>query len=245
MEILDEYIVNEKNTENSKRKFAVFQKINNLADVEGLLQLFKENDISYRAKEKKAILDPIIIGQTLEMKYWIEIYDSEFVRANKILEQLAADNFSTEDITGHYLNDLTNEELEEMIIKPDEWNQDAIMIAKLILDSRGIQINKNEIEEKIKDRYQALKEPKKASSIAMFIYFIVAILAGYFSILIGSIASIGMGFYYSFFRGTAPDGEKYFEFDESTRQSGFILILVSIIMFIIGLVLNSLNKSIF
>lgn len=239
MEILDEYIVNENSIENAKRKFAVFQKINNSGDLEALLDLFKENNISYRAKENKRILDSIIIGQTLEMKYWVEIYGDDFIKAHKILEKVAEDHFKSEDIADHYLNDLNDEELQEIILKPDEWNPDAIMIAKLILEDRGIKLNKTEIEEKIKDRYQKMKEPKKVSIIAMITYSSIAILAGYFSIFLGSFVSMVMGFYYSFFKGTAPDGERYYEFDKQTRWFGWFLILISIIGIRIGFYLNN------
>jgi hypothetical protein len=66
----------------------------------------------------------------------------------------------------------------------------------------------------------------------MVVYFSIAILGGYFYILTGPIISMIMGFYYSFLKSTAPDGEKYYEFDVKTRQFGLFIIPVSIIAFI-------------
>ncbi len=243
MQILDEHLISKDSESVDTSAFAVFRKLNKKEDLEDILEILKENDISYRARENKAMLDSVIIGQALNENFWIEIFDYEFKRANQILEAAASSNYSQEDISQHYLNELDDDELMEVLTKPDEWNQDATVMAKLILENRGKSVNERQIKQTIDDRLVEMKQPKSASLFARLGFIVLALVCGYFShrILVmagvGSMVCVLTGFYYATFKETAPDGERYLAFDSSTRQYGWILIGIAILAFLLALLL--------
>jgi hypothetical protein len=85
-------------------------------------------------------LDTLIIGDDYINKYELRILPSDFSKARKVLLENAKANIN--DIsTDHPLYSMTNEELQEVVDKPDEWGAENYNIALAILEQRQIQVS--------------------------------------------------------------------------------------------------------
>ena len=134
MKILDGHKI-EKGNEVER---SVFRKFIRRQDLDDMVAILRENDIPFQSWEKEEPVIPIIIGVTLTPKFWIEIENSNFSKVNELLASAAKENIQDEDIENHYLNEMNDMELKEIIIKPYEWNPGSVLVAKMILEKRGV-----------------------------------------------------------------------------------------------------------
>ena len=181
------------------------------------------------------------VGDGLVPKVVLKIPVDDFKRVRDLItEQIR--NLSAEELESHYLSELDNDELREIIIKQEEWTVENIEVAKVLLEQRGVQIASKELQEIERQRDLELEQGKKGDRISMLLYglgivfgvilFIRASDAGIFLVFAG----IGMAVYYAYGKDTDLNGNRRFIYDASTRMLGKVMLFGGILATIAALV---------
>src|SRR5712672_2130306 len=109
------------------RKFQSFYSIEEAVEFATIL---KENGIDSTI-EKDPSLAESIAGESSDRKIHLKIKKSDFEKVNLLLESYAEKSLSNID-SDHYLFSFSNEELFEILEKPDEWGKQDYFLTKQI-----------------------------------------------------------------------------------------------------------------
>jgi hypothetical protein len=178
----------------------------------------------------KPITDEIIIGSDMDKKIHLKIKNSGFRQADKIIEEKIKENISQIE-SDYYLYSFSNDELFEILSKPDEWSKQDYFISKKILVARGVNLSENNISEIQGNRMKEIKKQEKGSFFWIVIGYILSI-SGIFGFF--------FGLAYLHAKKILPDGNKVFVYDENTRNHGRNILVVSCV-FIIANILTGLG----
>jgi hypothetical protein len=207
----------------SKNEFALFKKFVNKEQAIELTQLLKVNDIPFEIITNVLSFDISYANNATDKDYEIKIPQSFFEQANKLVEdsfEQVVNQFEGE----HYLFDFTDDELYDILLKPDEWGTFDYKLAQKILRDRGKEIDKKEL---IKLHNQRLKELSKPADDNIRLISI-----GYLFSLVGGFLGIIIGYHIRYGKKTLPNGEKINKFSENEITQGEIIMYIGIIVFL-------------
>ena len=211
--------------------FVLFQSFLSEEEALPFIEIMKENEIEYQVEKFKEPLDGVIAGEIVRDQFYLKIKSLDFPKANKVIDKVILENISSID-KDYYLFSFSNDELLEVIKKPDEWSRQDFLIARKILDERGLTINDEEVNKIKSTRIKELaiqdKEPRGT------------IVAGYIFAFLFSIVGIFFGLAFLVTKKTLPDGSRVFAYNESTRNHGKAIFIISIAMIIFYIVNQSL-----
>ncbi len=199
----------------------VFRKFPTLEEAKQLTELLDKNKVPYKLEDYSNQADITFMGQNLDLKVIIKAKIADFPKIEKLIDsenKITLDQVEKE----HYLFDFTNEELTEILIKPDEWSNYDYKVAELILKNRGIVISEEFIENIKKQRYYALNKKETYSSTWIIIGYISAFLGG----LLGF--AIGLGLW--LMKKKLPNGDKVYIYDDNYRLHGKRITILGLIM---------------
>lgn len=235
--ILDKDAFNDK----QNKTFETYKTFASQEQADEYIDLLKKHDIPYSAESSEQILTSAIVGSSgMLPKVVLKLYPSDFKNLDALIEQqIMAFGSVPED---YYLKELDNDELEEVLEKHDEWSIQDVIMAKLILRERGIEVNEDEIQELRNQRIREIRQGKTANRGIMFLWFL-AVAVGFWVLgLLAIVGGIGMGYYYGYDKSTDPEGDKYYTFEPTTRKYGKLILIVgvpvSIILFAIFYILS-------
>ena len=205
--------------------YVSFQSFHSEEEASSLAEIFSKNNIDCTIVKAKPIIDSVIIGEDAEDKIYLKIKNSDFKKANEVLQKQIEENL---DKIGddYYLYSFSNNELLEIINKSDEWSKQDFFVAKKILTERGLSISEKDISKIRWERIKEIGKQEKGST---------------FWIIIGYIFSIGgiFGFFFGLGYLTAkkilPDGNRVFVYDEATRNHGRTMLIISSIFILIDI----------
>lgn len=192
-------------------QFLTFQTFSDIELANVLTEKLANNNIEFRIEKILPLLDSAILGQSSLPEIAVKLHPDEFLKAHKVLEEYYKMQIEAVE-KDYYLFDFTNDELFEIITKPDEWGPLDYQLAQKILIDRGQKINE-EVTEKLKTiRIQELAKPGKASNSLIVLGYCFFIFAGIVTILTGR--------YLVNDKKTLPDGQLVFSFSENDRRQG-------------------------
>lgn len=209
--------------------------------VNDFVEKLEYNGIDFTIEKTAQVLDSTIIGVSSTDDIVIKLKPEDFTRAHQCLEDFYKTEVDRIDET-YYLYTFSNDELYEIISKPDEWGYLDYLLAQKILIERGKKIDPAILESLKKERKKELAKPEKAALSS----YIVA----YFFIVAGLFSLLSPVFYYSdfsylltvisFFIGrniyttkkTLPDGQSVFSYSEANRRRGRTLMNLALVVFI-------------
>ncbi len=175
--------------------------------------------------ETDPALDPSIGGVSSDKKHHLKIRLSDFEKVDSLFEK-EAENSLTKIGDDYYLFSFTEDELIEILEKPDEWNKQDYVLAKQILKNRGKDINDDELKNLKKQRLNQLSKPENGMNVWVVIGYISSICGGLFGIFIGSALTST--------KKTLPTGEIIHVFDERSRKHGKIILVIGVAVLIIS-----------
>lgn len=209
-------------------KFITFQKFDTTESAKELVSTLKDNGINVQIEDASPSVDLTFSGNTLQNEIRLKIQQSDFEKANQVLEK-EAEQFIDKFPDDHYLYEFTDNELIEIIEKQDEWSKEDFLLSKKILKDRGLEINKEKIEELRQKRIYDLRKPEKGHK-GWLIF-------GFISALLGGLLGIFIGWFYLTFKKTDPTGQQFYAYDKKTRIRGqqiFWLGLISLFIWIVS-----------
>ena len=190
-----------------------FQKYNDpdLARVIG--EQLGEAGIKYVIEGDHLHLDPVIVGNTPEPLISLKINAADFVRAHALLEAYYEKQLDDID-PEYYLFTFTDQELLDILAKPDEWGHFDYVLSRKLLIERGYDITPELTERLKKQRLEELgqyddKELKKTAP------------------LLGM--GVMSGYAVSEQKKILPDGREVYAYSPTARKRGRIFFILGII----------------
>jgi hypothetical protein len=200
------------------KEFLTFQQFNDAELAKELGQRLEEGGIEYRSEDNRKFFDPSFANNTLQYDIDIKVREDDFERANKVLGDFYQKSLeNVED--DYYLLKFSDDELTEIVSKPDEWGHFDYQLAKKLLKDRGKEVN-HEIAEQLKEqRIKELTKPEKTDWVWLYLGYSSAILGGIFGIVIGCAIA--------YLRKTLPNGQRIYVYEDNQRNHGIKMILIS------------------
>ena len=197
--------------------------------------LLSENKIENSLIENKSSLDASFSSALLN-DFEIKIKAEDFERAQLLVEEQAANMLNDID-KDYYLLSFTNEELYDIILKKDEWNEFDYLLARKLLTQRGKVVD-DELLISIKNqRIKDLSKPEPHQKAWVFAGYLLAFLGGVIGVIIG----------YLLWRSqkTLPNGVKVYSYSKSERKHGLIIFSIGVFMFALSIMLQVFNFNAF
>lgn len=207
-----------------KMEFVLYKKYNEKERVESLTNILKQEAILFEITEDRDSLDSLYGGSSSTRNYYIKIRQEDFEKADSILLNLSAKELDAVD-PDHYLYQFTDEELFDILSKPDEWNEFDYLLSKRILKERGKEINEDTIQLLRKNRISELSKPDEDHKAWMY--------AGYIFAFFGGLLGLFIGWHLSTFKKTLPNGQRMYGYTEGDRRHGRRILIIGSIMFLI------------
>ena len=201
-------------------------------------EMLEANRIPYKLERSQTLLDAAIVGHGLVPPALIKIRSCDFTKLNEILrEKVMNDPHLLDD---HYLQQLDDKELIDIVRNPIDWNVEDVAVARRILSEAGHlhsegacgtfqQKNKRRIEERQKgqpgvDRFFAF-------------YMVFVLLGGFLINPFFLIGGIGMGWYYWQDKTIDNQGGKFYTFEKNTRFNGKVIFYIGWLSLFVGALL--------
>lgn len=213
-------------------QYLTFQKFTDKASALELADLLKQNGIDCKFEDTSGRVDLTFSNSEAIKEYRVKLRKENFEAANDLLLQLTAqqlENVSEE----HYLYEFTDEELTEIIHKPDEWCKLDYLLAKKLLKERGKEIKTELAEAYKKQRIQELSEPEKSQK--------GWIIAGNIFSFLGGLLGVFIGWHLRYHKKTLPNGDRVFAYSIPDRKNGYNIFIIGIVSFVLWLIVRILT----
>lgn len=208
-------------------EFLTFCTLSNIPLAEQLIEVLNQHEIPFEIEDHTPTFNAILGNDTNIVKeIVIKLRSIDFEKAGNLLNEISEVQLSEVD-KDYYLLSFTDEELIEIIMKPDEWSNFDYQLAKKILKSRNQNVNDNMIELLRRQRVQELAKPEQFSTYWRYAGYLFAILGGFMGVMIG--------FYLVYFKKTLQNGESIYVYDLQERRHGWRMIIIGSIMFVVSL----------
>ncbi|KAF2518478.1 hypothetical protein E0W68_09130 [Flavobacterium salilacus subsp. salilacus] len=200
--------------------FTSFRKYPDASQAKGLEQFLSDNNIECLYIDNSPRLGTAFGGE-MQKEYEIQIQQPDFEKATLLLEELAKEevNQLPDD---YYLLEFTDEELIDVVVKKDEWNEFDYLLAIRLLKERGKTIDEELITSLNKRRIEDLAKPESDQT--------AWIIAGYAFALMGGLLGLITGYVIWTADKTLPNGEKVYTYSKCDRKHGKRIVILSVIV---------------
>jgi hypothetical protein len=206
--------------------FKIFPDKDSAEDFSEVLRLA---GIDFEIEEDSLVFDPSYANNPLNKDYVVKIRQSDMSAATKAY----ADYFEKQIDQAppdHYLFEFTDQELEEILAKPDEWGTFDYLLSRKILSQRGIEIPDEKLALLKAERYKQLAQPESENISNIAAYYVISILIVPVGIIIGWI--------WAYSKKQLPDGNKIYAYNQTVRKHGRILFFGCTVLFLIAVYLR-------
>ncbi|GAB2819848.1 hypothetical protein [Ferruginibacter profundus] len=238
----------------SDATFLTFQKFNDEGVARELVARLSENGIAVVTEDSNGFFDPTFASNPLTREIRVKLKQKDFEVAQKILAAYYKSQLEDTD-RDYYLFSFSDDELREIIIKPDEWGDFDYELALKILQQRGKEIKPEEAERLRKQRNDFLARPETAEGDIVFAGYAVAITVGllatavdffssysYRPALAGWLIPVFIGWHLAYSKKTLPDGRNPYRYSEKERNHGVRILLLGTLCLAGSLLIRWFNK---
>jgi hypothetical protein len=201
-----------------------YQRFNDMGLAEEMAGILREHGIECEIEDNGHIFNPSFVTNTVETAIDLKLRQVDFLRADKVFGEYYKARLESVDKT-YYLFDFTDQELDEIIAKPDEWGKFDYQLAQKILKDRGKEISPEKVAELKTVRIGEIARPATVNP--------VWILLGYLCALFGGLFGLGFGLVLRYFKKTLPDGRRVYAYNEKVRLHGRVILYLSIVCIIL------------
>ncbi len=209
--------------------YLTFQKFNDIGLAKEIAERLKQNGIECLLENNRPNFDPSCAFNTVETDISIKLKPDNFSKANKALEDYYQKDLENVD-KDYYLFDFTDEELIEIISKPDEWCHFDYQLAQKILTGRGKEIKPEVATLLKKQRIKDLSAPETTNKYWIYL--------GYLSALFGGLFGLIIGWTLAYLKKTLPDGQRVYVYRDEERNHGTRMLLLSCISLIFWIIIR-------
>jgi len=200
-----------------------FQKFKDPEIANDIADKLRSAGIRCEIEDDHKFFDPTFSRNPLQNEIRVKLDPADFSKATKVLDDYYRSQLDTVD-KDYYLFDFTDEELLQILTKPDEWGPLDYQLAQKILSDRGKEITGVELQSLKSQRISELEKPERSPT--------GLIIAGYISAVLGGIFGLVIGWILSTTKRTLPDGQFVYTYNSSDRQHGRIISGIALLMLI-------------
>jgi len=208
-------------------QFETFQSYNDIELVNQIAEKLQLKNIEFIIDKSKPLLDSSLVDTSFERNIHIKLRRKDFQDGHKALEDFYKTQLDDID-ADYYLLSFSNDELNEIISKPDEWGYFDYQLAQKLLKDRGHEIDAKDLNELKENRIKELAQPEKASRLLIFF--------GYCFIPFGIIIGFFIGHHLFYSKRTLPNGQIVFSYRKSDRKHGDRIMVVAGVIFILSII---------
>jgi len=150
----------------------------------------------------------------------VRLRPADFEAARQ-LEDEANQQLASNVAPEYYLFSFSEEELFDILMKPDEWNSFDVTLASQLLQQRGRDISPDTMRLLRQNRIAELARPETSNR--------SWILAGYLFALMGGVFGLCIGWHLYFHRKRLPDGRSVMAFSEPDRRHGLRILVLGVL----------------
>jgi hypothetical protein len=212
-----------------EENYSIFRKFSTLEQATELKNLLHENGIKSILADNVPTFDVTFSGNTLQNQIEIQLKQSDFKKAEKILEKNSEELIDQID-KDYYLFEFSDEELYEVLLKSDEWNEIDYILAQKILKLRGKSVDKDLLNALKNERLKYLAKPEGNQKPWIIGGYAFSILGGFLGLIIG----------YSLWtsKNTLPNGQKVYSYSDNDRKHGKYIFYIGLVIALISLFLK-------
>ncbi len=210
--------------------FLIFKKYINKGIATEIGEQLKDNHIEFiiedNTKINKQFFDPTFSNNSSNYEISLKVRQQDFNKAQKVLNEYYKELANLVD-KDYYLFEFTDQELLEIIYKPDEWGELDNQLAQKILADRGKGIKPEIINLRNKKRAKKISKGENASKYLFYRYKNLGIFGGFLSIFLG----------YDLVNSkkTMPNGKQVYTYREEDRKHGVKIFIIGIVISILWL----------
>jgi len=208
-----------------ENNFLAFRTFPTLEQAVEFAAWLNQNGIKTQLGDNIPSFDISFAGDTSQYQYEVQISPSEFERAEQVLST-ESENLRDEIDESHYLYSFSDEELFDVLAKPDEWNKLDYKLAQEILERKGHSVDSARLNALKQTRMEELARPEKSRSFWIVIGYIWAILGGAIGIVIGYLLLSS--------KKTLPNGDRVYLYNQTDRTHGWCMVLIGIVVLIVA-----------
>ena len=216
-----------------RENHSIFKKFPTLEQANELKELLKENGIESLLSDNIPPVDVTFTGNTLQNEFEVIIKQYDFKKATEILEK-NAENLIDQIDKDYYLFEFTDEELYEILLKSDEWNEFNYTLAQKILKQKGKSVDKELLNSLKNERLKDLAKPEENQK--------PWIIAGYIFSLLGGFLGLIIGYTLWTSKKTLPNGQKVYSYLANDRKHGKYIFYIGLVIAPITLLLKIVGK---
>lgn len=202
--------------------FRDFQTFSSAGAAEPLLAALSRQGLDYRTSVDTGQLafDPSFANNQLISKFIVKVRLADFERGSQVLADLNQHALDQVAPT-HYLFSFPDEELFDLLLKPDEWSSLDVVLASQLLRQRGRDISPDTLRLLRQHRVAELAQPDQDHR--------AWILGGYLTALLGGLFGVMIGYQLYFHRKQLPDGRRVYAYSAADRVHGLRILVLGIV----------------
>ena len=229
-----------------KETYLTYQRFDDAQSAAALGDFLQAHQVDFEIEDASAGgLNDAILGMLATKDYRLKLKQADFRKADELLQAYYSDaiNHLPSD---YYLYQFSDLELKEIIAKRDEWGVLDFVLAKQLLQQRGIAITEESIAVLAQQRIDQLAKPERSGSTWVRIGYALLVLMSIIGLaqLKGLISAWGgvldaiivlgiLGVFTGYsltMKKTLPNGERVFAYDAPTQRHGKKILILSIIL---------------
>jgi hypothetical protein len=204
--------------------YASFKTFNDKETAEDFSEVLKTHSIEFFIEEDVLEFDASYANNALDKDYHIMIRQQDFKKATKAYEEYFKSRLHNAP-PDYYLFTFTDNELKDILAKPDEWGIFDYLLAEKILHDRGFSFSEEEKEILKTTRHKELQEQQKEKPYNIVVYYFFCLL--FFPI------GIFIGWAWGYSKKTLPDGQRSPAYDAATQRHGRIIFSIAVLLFVL------------
>jgi len=212
-----------------EKNYVLFRVFREEEDMKFFTDVLDDCNIDYKVDNPQSISDNTlataygvqVAEDAMQYRFMLMIAEDDFERAQTEVRKHIAEwisNAGSEE--NSLLNEFNDEELLDVIKKPDEWTEEDIAMAQALLEKRGKHVSDEVVEAYRQKRLEEVRKPKFGGYGTIIIGYIFAFLGGIIGIFLAA-SLLG--------KKRIFNGEKVVIYDKPTRVNAIIYLTISIL----------------
>ncbi|RYY62302.1 MAG: hypothetical protein EOO05_03265 [Chitinophagaceae bacterium] len=204
-----------------------FKSFYEMDEAESLRDFLLSKGIDCRVEKKRAIMDSVYAGHSGDKNIFLVMEPKDFAKANELIDEEIRARIS-EIGPDYYLYSFTDTELMEVISKPDEWNNQDVLIAQQLLAQHDKVITDQQITQTRENRKKVLAKPQETG--------MAFLVASYLLTVILPIYGVFVALFLMNTRTLLPDGTRVPAYTAYSRMHAKIILvlgLIGVVMFLL------------
>jgi hypothetical protein len=210
----------------AEREFRDFQTFASAEAAQPLLAALEQRGIATLTAfdNGQMAFDPSFANNQLTSKFTVKLALADFEQASQVLADLDKDALNQAN-PNHYLFNFTDEELFDLLLKPDEWSSFDVALASQLLRKRGRDISPDTLKLLRQHRVAKLAQPYDDQNIW--------VRSGYASALLGGLIGFFIGYHLYSHRKQLPDGRRVYAYGPKDRVHGVRIMVLGAVMLVL------------